>query len=138
MKQFMLRWGPALGLMLVIFIFSAQSKGTLLVPDFGVWDFVVKKSAHLAEYALLGVFMLRGVRGSALLRPSHLVWAFALAVLYAATDETHQTFVPGRAGHWPDVVIDGLGATIGLTLQWRRALRPLPSPSPSKSESSRH
>ncbi|MBI3242833.1 MAG: VanZ family protein [Chloroflexi bacterium] len=139
MKSFLTRWGLALLWMLIIFTFSSQPKGTLLVPDLGVWDFVTKKSAHFIEYAFLAVFMLRGARGSAPLRLSHLIWAFALTVLYAATDEYHQTFVPGREGHWPDVVVDGLGAMTGLILQgWRQGFRlPPKDPSPSKSQSHR-
>jgi VanZ family protein len=136
-KTFLTRWGPALLWMLIIFIFSSQPKGTLLVPDLGLWDFVVKKSTHFAEYALLAAFMLRGLRGDSPLRPAHLIWALVLTVLYAASDEYHQTFVPGREGRLLDVGIDGLGATISLVLQWRFPRFLLKSPSPSKSESSR-
>ena len=42
--------------------------------------------------------------------------AVAVAVLYAATDEIHQLFVPGRAGRFSDVCIDTLGAVIWLLL----------------------
>ncbi len=137
MKTFLTRWGPAIGLMLLIFIFSSQPKGTLFVPDLGLWDFVAKKSAHFTEYALLAAFMLRGLRGEAPLRPARLIWALVLTVLYAASDEYHQTFVPGREGRLLDVGIDALGAMISLVLQ-RRFLRfPLKHPSPNKSESSR-
>jgi VanZ family protein len=45
----------------------------------------------------------------------------ALAVLYAVTDEVHQTFVEGRAGAPLDVGIDALGALAGVLL-WRRFL----------------
>ncbi|MEK6574993.1 MAG: VanZ family protein, partial [Chloroflexota bacterium] len=80
--------------MIIIFIVSSQPKAD--IPDLGIWDLPVKKSAHLIGYALLGVVMLRGVRGDAPCTRSHRVWAFALTVLYAMTDEYHQTFVPGR------------------------------------------
>lgn len=137
MKPFLLRWGPAFALMLIIFIVSAQPKTEL--PDFGLWDFVVKKGAHVTEYALLAILMLKGARGDETARPSHIVWAFALTVFYAMTDEYHQTFVPGRMGHWPDVVVDALGATIGLTLHhWPTLRARLRFPSRNKSESSRH
>jgi VanZ family protein len=42
--------------------------------------------------------------------------AFALAVLYAASDEFHQTFVEGRVGAIHDVAIDAIGAAIGIAL----------------------
>ena len=134
MKLFLLRWGPAFALMLIIFIVSAQPKTEL--PDFGVWDFVVKKGAHVIEYALLAILMWRGVRGDQTARPAHIAWAFALTVLYAMTDEYHQTFVPGRMGHWPDVVVDALGATTGLTLRhWPRLRARLRFPFRNKSGS---
>jgi len=37
-----------------------------------------------------------------------------LSFLYACSDEFHQTFVPGRAGQFKDVLIDTAGALIGL------------------------
>lgn len=132
MKAFLSRWGPALSLMLVIFVFSAQPSDEL--PDFGVWDFLTKKSAHMIEYALLASCLLRGVRGEGPTRPAHYLWVMALTILYALSDEYHQTFVPGRMGTLRDVGIDVLGATTALTLHhWRIRPRPL-TPFPNKSE----
>ena len=124
MMRFLCRWGPALGLVIIIFIVSSQPKSD--VPDFGVWDLLVKKGSHMIGYALLA--------------RRHYVWALVLTALYAMTDEYHQTFVPGRGGNVWDVGVDALGATISLSLRWRQALalqRPLATPSPSKTESSR-
>ena len=132
MKMFLFRWGPALGLMIVIFIFSAQPRGTMLVPDFKAWDFAIKKTAHVIEYALLAALMLRGARGESPLRPAHWLWAAALTLLYALTDEYHQTFVAGREGHLVDVGIDAVGVTIGLTLRYWRTRALLPSPNKSE------
>lgn len=123
MKHFLYYWSPALALMIIIFAFSSQPKGAL--PDYGDRDFVIKKSAHILEYALLAVLMLRGVAGETSLRFSHYVWAFALTALYGASDELHQALVPGRESRALDVLFDSLGATISLTLihLWFR-LRP--------------
>lgn len=44
--------------------------------------------------------------------------ALALVFLYAASDELHQVFVPGRTGQISDVVVDVSGAVAGLTLLW--------------------
>ncbi|MBI5715508.1 MAG: VanZ family protein [Chloroflexi bacterium] len=123
MKRFLRYWSPALILMIIIFAFSSQPKGAL--PDYGDQDFAIKKSAHLFEYALLAVLMLRGVAGETPLRFSHYAWAFALTALYGVSDEIHQAFVPGRESRALDVLFDSLGATISLTLThlWFR-LRP--------------
>jgi VanZ family protein len=93
----------------VIFAFSS-------VPDLGTglgtWDTILRKIAHTAEYALLGALLLRAIRRVQL--------AFLLGVLYAASDELHQTFVRGRHGSPIDVAIDGVGIAVGLVV-WQRA-----------------
>jgi len=86
------------------------------VPDLGTglggWDLVLRKLAHAAEYAILGALLLRACRSPGL--------AFALATLYAGSDELHQAFVSGRQGSPLDVAIDAAGAALGVLL-WRRA-----------------
>ncbi|MCM1105989.1 MAG: VanZ family protein [Blautia sp.] len=83
-------------------------------------EFPVRKAAHMTEYAILASLILfvltfRRNRGEwhrkRLLRYG---LAFGLAVCYAATDEVHQRFVPGRAGQFRDVLIDACGAFLGL------------------------
>lgn len=139
MKRFLIRWGPAIVVMVIIFLFSAQTKGTL--PDFGGADFGVKKFSHAFIYAVLAVAMLWGVRGSQPVTWRHLAGAFVLTVLYALTDEYHQTYVAGREGQLFDVGVDAVGATIGLALRlwvWPKvAARLLAVPFQSKSGSTR-
>ena len=71
---------------------------------------VVRKIAHLAEYALLAglIWLLLDSFG----RRGWLLPAL-IAICYAATDEVHQAFVPGRLGTPVDVVIDAVGAFCG-------------------------
>jgi VanZ family protein len=98
-------WLPVVVWAAVIFAFSSvPSLGTGL----GGWDLVLRKLAHLSEYALLGLLLARAVR-----RPGV---AVALAAAYAVTDEFHQTFVEGRVGAVHDVAIDAVGAAIGIVL----------------------
>jgi len=93
----------------VIFALSSiPSLGTGL----GNWDLVLRKLAHLTEYAVLGALLQR-----ALARPRLAILAGGL---YAASDEIHQHFVRGRHGAWYDVVIDTVGVTIGV-VAWRRS-----------------
>ena len=87
------------------------------VPDLGtglgVWDVVLRKIAHAAEYALLGALLVR-----ALPRPG---LAFALGVAYAISDEVHQSFIAGRTGSPLDVALDAVGVLVGVAL-WHRFL----------------
>ena len=137
---------PVLALMTGIFCFSAQPAAAsqqtsggivswllrLLVPDFAGLDparqaeiehivtKIVRKGAHFAEYALLGAALLghmlawRARRG--LGRPRTL--AFGVGALYAASDELHQLFVPGRSGELLDVLLDSAGVAVGVALLW--------------------
>jgi VanZ family protein len=101
-------WLPAVLWAAVIFGFSSvPSLGTGL----GTWDLLLRKAAHMAEYAILAVLLARALGSYA--------WAFGGAVAYAVTDEIHQTFVAGRAGRPLDVLIDAAGAALGLVAWWR-------------------
>lgn len=115
MKKFLAivpRWLPALLMMLVIFAFSSRTSNEL--PNFGGWDYFVKKSAHGVGYGLLALAYLRA------LPKRNYVLAWFLAVLYSATDEFHQSFVPGRHAAITDVLVfDNLGAMIALFLHHR-------------------
>jgi VanZ family protein len=97
------RWLPVLVWAGVIFAFSSIPS---LNSGLGTWDYVLRKLAHTAEYAILAVLLVRATGSYA--------WAFALTVAYAASDEVHQLFVRGRHGSPVDVAIDSLGALIGL------------------------
>ena len=113
-RRLALDWLPVLAWAGMIFALSS-------VPDLGTglgtWDLVLRKLAHAAEYAILALLVLRATRSPWL--------AVVLAGLYAVSDEVHQTFVEGRQGSVRDIVIDTLGATIGvlawLTVSRRRA-----------------
>jgi VanZ family protein len=104
-------WLPVAAWAAVIFAFSSvPSLGTGL----GTWDLVLRKLAHVTEYAILGLLLARATR-----RP---VAAVVLAAAYATTDELHQTFVEGRHGTPRDVAIDTAGALVGVYAwtRWRR------------------
>jgi VanZ family protein len=76
---------------------------------------VVRKCAHLTEYAILAALLFRALR---LHRERMFGVAFILAALYAALDEFHQSFVASRTSSAWDVAIDCIGALIGLVTFW--------------------
>ena len=86
--------------------------GLSSIPDLGTglgtWDLVLRKIAHFCEYAILGALLLRAL-GSEVL-------AVAAGVAYAASDELHQHFVPGRHAAVRDVAIDAAGVVAGVLL----------------------
>jgi VanZ family protein len=109
-------WLPVIVWAAVIFLFSSiPSLGTGL----GVWDTILRKGAHMTEYAILGLLLLRAVGRE--------LPAFALGIAYAITDEIHQHFVRGRHASPIDVLIDTAGVAIGIFLASRLfQTRPVP------------
>lgn len=74
----------------------------------------VRKAAHMMEYAILAIllYIWHGKWQFPVMKRSFL--ALLTSILYAASDEAHQRFVPGRAGRLSDVLIDSAGAILGL------------------------
>jgi VanZ family protein len=104
-------WAPIVLWAAVIFAFSSIPS---LSSGLGTWDLILRKIAHLSEYAILGALLLRAIRRPAV--------AILVGALYAVTDEVHQHFVRGRHAAWYDVLIDTIGVTIGV-LAWSRLRR---------------
>lgn len=135
---------PVLALMVTIFCFSAQKAEAsdrtsggivtrviaLLYPHFDempeeeqeqiihIFSVLVRKCAHLAEYLLLGAALMAHVKAisacRSVRRPKLLSWL--IGSFYAASDELHQLFVPGRSGEIKDVLLDSLGVLLGVLL----------------------
>jgi VanZ family protein len=89
------------------------------------WIFV--KGYHVLEFTVLTLLLIAAVPA---LKRNPLVAAL-LAVVYAATDEWHQTFVPHRGGHITDVLIDSFGVVIALGLFFVFQHRKLSKESPA-------
>jgi len=105
------KWLPALLIMLLIFVFSARSSSDL--PNFDWADRIVKKGGHLLGYALLACSYWWALD----LQKDHRWLAWLFAVLYAMTDEFHQSFTSGRhPSVWDILIFDNLGALIALWL----------------------
>lgn len=105
------RWLPALLLMAVIFLLSSTPASRL--PNFGAIDLLIKKGGHATGYALLALayYFALPPRLSPIYRA---VLAFVMALLFALSDEFHQSFVEGRTSSLRDVGIDSAGAAIAL------------------------
>ena len=92
--------------------------------------YLVRKCAHLTEYAVLAWLFWRALRKPMRndLRPwkwSEAFIALSCVALYAASDEIHQAFVPSRQGSLWDVLLDSVGAALGLLAlmivgRWRK------------------
>ncbi len=118
--------------MALIFLVSSLPSSAIPRLD-SLPDLIVKKGGHLIAYALLGSFYLRGL-GDKKASGKGLAWF--MAVLYAITDELHQSLVPGRSATLIDVGIDALGAAFGVLSSDARRLLYRSISSRSKGEAS--
>jgi VanZ family protein len=74
---------------------------------------VIRKMAHVTEYFVLGLLLVRGIRGTRTgWRMEWALSAVAIAAGWAALDELHQAFVPSRGPSMRDVLIDVCGAAL--------------------------
>ncbi|WP_235249157.1 VanZ family protein [Faecalicatena contorta] len=126
--------------MAVIFSFSANPAeestqisrsvgrmiGEICISEFQEWpkerqdvfaeriDYPVRKCAHASEYAILGILLWLSI--SEIAEKKMGLYAFVTGTIYAASDEFHQLYVPGRSGQISDVILDASGILIGLLL----------------------
>ncbi len=132
-------WGVVLGWMLVISLmstepFSASNTHRYLDPilryffphitaaQFTFWHYVIRKSAHFAEFFVLGTLAYWASRRGRAPR-WRLAWmaqALGLAAVYSLMDEAHQVFVPNRTPSLYDSGIDSLGAAASQTVIYLR------------------
>lgn len=143
MKLKYFSWLPAVFIMVIIFLFSAEpaiesEESSISIANrimnvyekitekqiqedvrferLSVIDHIIRKGAHFTEYAILaivigfhfGVWKKKGL--------TLILLSVGISALYAATDEFHQLFVPGRSGRINDVMIDTFGAIMGSLL----------------------
>jgi VanZ family protein len=98
-------WLPVVAWAAVIFALSSIPH---LGTGLGTWDTILRKGAHVTEYAILGLLLVRAIGRE--------LPAFLIGVGYAITDEVHQHFVSGRHSSPIDVAIDSTGVLIGLVV----------------------
>lgn len=98
----------------LIYIVSSISR--LPTPDLGLT--FADKLIHVIEYGLFCYFGLRAMRNPPLELSLRLAYplATAVTVVYAALDEYHQSFVPGRNADVIDLLADSFGALVALLL----------------------
>lgn len=88
-----------------------------------IHDFI-RKGGHVGEYFILGLLLFRAFRSGSKARYPLRWAAFALGIviLYASTDEFHQSFVPGRTPSPIDVGIDSVGGILAqvVCVGWQR------------------
>ncbi len=143
LRSFVWDWLPVLAWMGIIFAASSDMMSAAqtsrfigpflrwLAPEItpetiGAVQFFVRKAAHVTEYAILGALLARAfLRGRGKTATRHALFIWLTAVAWAAVDEFHQSFIASRTGSPVDVMIDAMGALVGVTLyRWLVRSRP--------------
>ena len=119
------RWLPPIAWMVTIFLVSNQPSTDL--PNFGLLDLLVKKVGHFTAYAILAWLWQRAWKPGTASWP----WALGITILFAISDEFHQTFISGRFGSLADVLIDTSGALTALLIAHYQSTLTRHSPRPS-------
>jgi VanZ family protein len=104
-------WAAVVTWAAVIYYLSSLSR---LPPAVATWS--LAKPAHLIEYAILTLLLVRALHAHGLARSRTLWIAAMLAVGYAVTDEYHQSFVPNRHPSALDIVVDSIGISLASLL----------------------
>lgn len=116
-RRFLKYWFPAI--LWGVFIFSFSSGSVASVSEVFWQDFVVHKSAHMLEFALLAILVYRGLRSAGVTATQAAFYAVLICGFYGATDEFHQMFTPGREPRVRDVFFDTIGAIGGIYIVWK-------------------
>jgi VanZ family protein len=135
-RRFLKNWLPVIVWVGVIFLgstdlMSAEHTSRFIVP-FLRWlkpdisaetlasiHFILRKCAHVGEYAVLGLLLLRAATLMTNFKrsiPIKYLSVLGVCLLVAATDEFHQTFVASRGASAMDVMIDSVGSIVGLLI----------------------
>ena len=104
-------WLPVVLWMVVIFLFSGREK--VAITDSYALSFLFFKTLHLIEYIFLYIVSYRAFFNTVTNKNRALIYSLILTIIYAATDEIHQHFVPTREGRLRDVIIDSFGGGLG-------------------------
>lgn len=117
-QTFIKFWLPVFLWAIVIFIFSGLP--TQKTAEYYWQDVLVKKLAHLGEYAIFFILCYRALRsGSGLAEGKAGLISLLLVVGYALSDEFHQSLTPGREPTLRDVIIDAFGGSLAWLVLWK-------------------
>lgn len=143
-KNFIRYWFPVILWMCFVFwvsteAFSSQNTFSLVETILGflfpklsshevrLIHAMIRKTGHIIEYFVLGLLLFRAFRGGS---TASWKWRWSLfavigVVLWAVSDEWHQSFVPTRTASVADVGIDTAGGILAqfVSALWHRYTR---------------
>lgn len=120
-KSFIKYWLPVIVWAGFIFFLSHQPG---LKSDFPfIWDLIFRKIAHIGEYFILNLLLIRALFPYNLPKKKILLWAALISLLYAVSDEFHQSFILERTAAAQDVAIDSFGILLSTLIVSKKMVK---------------
>ena len=111
-REILILWLPVI--LWSAFIYFWSSIPCLKITILGFLDFVLRKLAHITEFAILTFLYYRAInKNNKPKKFNNHFWPIFLTLVFAISDEIHQHFVPGRFCSLKDILIDSVGILIG-------------------------
>jgi hypothetical protein len=109
-------WAPPVIWAFVIFAFSSYP--STRTSGFFWQEFIIKKTAHVVEYAVFTALLYRAFKESGVKKRNAGLFSILIAILYAGSDEFHQSFTPGREPTIRDIFFDTIGSVLAIYSIW--------------------
>lgn len=77
---------------------------------------VIRKIAHFSIYTVVGILVMALISTYQIKEKNRIIISTIIGIIYACSDEIHQSFVPGRSPMITDVMIDTMGVILGILL----------------------
>lgn len=112
MKKIITYWFWPVLWMVIIFVFSSRTR--IGVSEKYLINFIFFKLLHIVEYTILYLLLFRAFYSHFPKNNKALIYAALSTLLFAISDEIHQSLVPTRQGTLRDIGIDTLGIILGF------------------------
>jgi VanZ family protein len=123
MRKRLLFWLPVFIWLEFIFLLSSIPSAWLPQMPSDLWLFWAHRIAHIGEYSILGVLVIRAYsQGRVSMDVSSILFLSIFIFLSGSFDEWHQSFVPGRHAQLIDAIFDTICGTVGMLVYslWKK------------------
>lgn len=100
----------------IILLMNNNTSESEINKKIAILDPIIRKTAHASIFALLGMLTMLCLATFDNTKTKKVIVSVCFTVLFACSDELHQTFIEGRSGEFKDVCIDTIGALAGILL----------------------
>lgn len=97
---------------IIVNIFNIQEDENIVLR----LEKIIRKIAHFSIYTVVGILLMALLSTYNMKQRNAAISTFIIGIIYASSDEIHQSFIPGRSARITDVLIDTMGVLMGILL----------------------